>query len=55
MINFDDAIMFLSLANDNEPEPYCPLDYDDFDPADCLMPYPDDMNIDVCMFMSLIA
>jgi hypothetical protein len=47
--------MFALLTNDNEPEPYCPLDYDDFDPADCLTPYPDDMNIDVCMFMSLIA
>ena len=47
--------MFALLANDNEPEPYCPLDYDDFDPADCLTPYDDDMTMDVAMFMSLIA
>jgi hypothetical protein len=45
--------MFALLANDNGPND--PLDYDDFDPADCLTPYDDDMSIDVATFMSLIA
>lgn len=35
--------MFLACANDNAPND--PRDYEDFDPADALEAWPDDMTI----------
>jgi hypothetical protein len=53
MRKLDIDSLFCLIANDNAP--YDPLDYEDYDPAECLEPYDDDMTIDVVSFMSRYA